>query len=123
MYGSGMVEQTVVLPFEVPNLFAGFAQGAGLAKASASELTLEFVVKDTFLNVFKSDIKAISIPRQEIDQARFDRGWVRSKVFLRAKSMKWFADLPGCDSGEVTLFVARKDRDRAEEFVQALSND
>jgi hypothetical protein len=40
-----MADQSVTLPFTVPNLFAGFAQGKGLAKASPSELVLEFVLK------------------------------------------------------------------------------
>jgi hypothetical protein len=34
--------------------------------------------------------------------------------------MKWLADLPGCDNGEVTLHVARRDRDQAADFVQML---
>jgi hypothetical protein len=34
--------------------------------------------------------------------------------------MKWLADLPSCDNGEVTLHVARRERDQAAEFVQML---
>ena len=41
-----MQGQSSTLPFKVPDLFAGFAEGKGLAKASPSELVLEFVVKD-----------------------------------------------------------------------------
>jgi hypothetical protein len=78
----------------VPDLFAGFAEGKGLAKASAVELMLEFV--------------------------RFRRGWFGAKVHIRLKRMKWLAEMPGCDHGEVTLHVARRDRDRAAAFVQLL---
>jgi hypothetical protein len=117
-----MTNETITLPFTVPDLFAGFAKGTGLAKASQSELTLELVVKDGLLNVLKSSVKEISIPRTEIDSVRLKRGWLGTTMHIRVKSMKWLADLPGCGSGEVTLHVARKDRDRAEDFVQLLSH-
>jgi hypothetical protein len=116
-----MPDPSVILPFRVPNLLAGFAEGKGLAKADPAELTLEFVVKETMMSVFKSDLKEIHIPRSEIDIVRLTRGWFGAKVRIRVKSMKWFADLPGCDNGEVTLHVARRDRDQAEVFVQVLS--
>jgi hypothetical protein len=116
-----MPDQSVTLPFSVPDLFVGFAEGTGLAKASPEELTLEFVIKDSVVNVFKSGLKEIHIPRAEIDVARLKRGWFGANVLIRVKSLKWLADLPGCENGEVTLHIARKDRDQAEEFVQVLS--
>ena len=115
-----MPEPTVTLPFKVPDLLAGFAEGKGLAKASPSELILEFVVKDTVLDVFKSGVKDVHVPQSEIDAVCLKRGWFGGKVFIRVKSIKWLADLPGCDNGEVTLHVARRDRDRAVDFVQVL---
>ena len=50
----------------------------------------------------------------------FKRGWFGAKVRIRVKSMKLLADLPSCDHGEVTLHVARRDRDQAAAFVQML---
>ena len=116
-----MTDQPIALPFTVPDLFAGFAEGTGLARASASELTLEFVVKDSVVSIFKSRMKEIHIPRTEIDVVWLKRGWFGAKVHIRVKSMKWLADLPGCDKGEVTLHVSRRDRDQAQEFVRVLS--
>jgi hypothetical protein len=117
-----MPDEIVTLPFTVPNLFAGLGEGAGLAKASSAELILEFVLKDTVLDLFKSSAKEIRIPRSEIDVVRLKRGWFGGKVSIRVKSLKWLADLPGCDHGEVALHVARRDRDRAAEFVRALGH-
>ena len=115
-----MPDQSITLPFTVPNLFAGFAEGKGLAKVSPSELILEVVVKETVLDVFKSGMKEIHIPRSEVDVVRLKRGWFGAKVYIRLKSMKWLADLPSCDNGEITLHVARRERDQAAEFVQML---
>src|SRR4051812_22029001 len=93
------------LPFKVPNLFAGFAEGAGMARATHSELTLEFVVKENVLNLFKTGVKEIRIPQSEIDGIQLREGWFRDKLRIRVKSIRWLADLPGCDSGEVVLHV------------------
>ena len=116
-----MPDPSITLPFKVPNLFAGFAEGRGLAKASPSELTLEFVVKDNLLELFKSAVKEIRIPQSEIDALRLKQNWFGSKVHIRVKSLKWLADLPGCDNGEVTLHVARRDRLQATVFAQILA--
>ena len=115
-----MPDQSVVLPFSGLDSFAGLAEGKGLAKASASELRIEFVLTDTVLNVFKSGVKEIVIPRSEIDVVRFKRGWFGTQVHIRVKSLKWLADLPGCENAEVTLNIARRDRDQAAAFVQVL---
>ena len=117
-----MPDQSITLPFTVPDLFAGFAEGKGLAKVSPSELVLEFVVKDSVLDVLKSGIKEIRVPRSEIDLVQLKRGWFGAKVRIRVKSMKLLADLPNCDHGEVTLHFARRDRDQAATFVQMLGH-
>jgi len=65
-------------------------------------------------------MKEIRIPRCEVDVVRFKRGWFGARVHTRLKSMKWLADLPGCDNGEVILHVARRDRDQAAAFVKRL---
>ena len=116
-----MPEQAITLPFTVPALFAGFAEGRGLAKVSASELVLEFVVKENLLDIFESGMKEIRVPRTEVDVVRLKRGWFGAEVYIRLKSMKWLADLPSCGSGEVTLHVARRERDQAGAFVQMLA--
>jgi hypothetical protein len=116
-----MAEQTIALPFTIPNLVGGFATGTGLAKASPSEVTLELLVKDDFLEILKSRVKEIHIPRSEIDAVRLKRGWFGATLNLRVKSMKLLEDLPGSDGGEVTLHIARRNRGTAAEFVNVLS--
>ena len=113
-------DQSVILPFSGLDLFAGFAEGKGLAKASPSELRLELVVTDTVVSMLRSGVKEILIPRSEIDVVRLKRGWFGTQVHIRVKSLKWLADLPGCENGEVTLHIARRDRDQAAAFVQVL---
>ena len=116
-----MENLSVTLPFTVTDLFAGFAEGKGLAKATPSELTIEFMIKDSVVNVFKSGVKEIKIPQSEIEFVRYKQGWFCNKVQIRVKSLKWFADLPGCDEAELTLLVSRADRERGAELARILS--
>jgi hypothetical protein len=118
--GTNMLNPTIVLPFRVPNLIGGLAESKGLAKATASEVAFEFVVKETVFNVFKSAIREIRVPQSEIDLIRLERGWFRDKLRIRFRSIKWLSDLPGCHNGEVTLRVAKRDRQQTEDFVRLL---
>src|SRR5262245_59341582 len=115
-----MLNPTIVLPFTVPNLVGGLAESKGLAKATPSEIALEFVIKDNVLNVFKSGIREIHVPQSEIDLIRLERGWFRDKLRVRFRSIKWLSDLPGCHDGEVTLRIAKRDRNQTEDFVRLL---
>jgi hypothetical protein len=114
-------DQTVTVPFSGLDLFAGFAEGKGLAKASPAELRIEFVVTDTVVSLFRSGVKEILIPRPELDDVRLKQAWFGTRVHIRVKSLKWLADLPGSENGEVTLHIARHNRDQAAAFVQVLS--
>ena len=116
-----MSEQFTTMAFSVDDLYGGFAQGTGLAKASPSELVLEFIVKDSLFEVLKSRVKEIRIPRSEIDSVWLKSGWFGTSVRIRVKSLKWLAELRGGDNGEVTLHVGRRERQRAAEFVAVLS--
>ena len=115
-----MLNPTVVLPFRVPNLVGGLAESKGLAKATASELSFEFVVKETVFDIFKSGIREIRVPQSEIDLIRVERGWFRDKLRIRFRSIKWLTDMPGCHDGEVTLRTAKRDRQQTEDFVRLL---
>jgi hypothetical protein len=38
-----------------------------------------------------------------MDVIRLKRGWFGANLHIRVKSLKWLADLPGCDNGEVNV--------------------
>ena len=109
-----------IVPFKLPHLFSGFAEGKGLAKASPSELTLEFVVKETVLDIFKTGIREIRIPQSEIASLALRQGWFKDKIHIRLKSLRWLAELPGGDTDELTLHVSRRDRSQATIFLHTL---
>ena len=119
--GKHMSARSVTIPFKVPGLIAGFADGRGLAKASPSELSLEFVIKENLLAIFKTGIREIRIPYSEIDLLQHTPGWFADKLRIRVRSLRLLSDLPGCDNGEVTLHIRRRDRSQIEDLVHLMA--
>ncbi|HSU56421.1 MAG TPA: hypothetical protein VLT36_20345 [Candidatus Dormibacteraeota bacterium] len=115
-----MTDPTVTVPFKLPDLIGGLAEGKGLAKASPQELALEFVVKETVFDVFKSGIKEVRIPRSEIEAVQLQQGLFRDKLRVRVKSIACIQDLPNSETGEVVLHIARRNRAQAGDVVSVL---
>jgi hypothetical protein len=111
---------SVTVPFRVPDLFAGLAKGAGIAKATPLELTLQFVVQDSVFEIIKTNVKEIRIPRAEIESIKLRRGLFIDKLIIRVKSLALLQDLPGCDNCDITLRLARRDRNQAADLVLLL---
>src|SRR5690348_13889240 len=100
--------ESLNVPFTLPDIFGGLVERNGLAKATSSELTLEVVLRDGILNVLKSGVKEIHIPQSEIEYMQIKHGIFADKMKFRVKSMHWLEALPGCNSCELTLRVARR---------------
>jgi hypothetical protein len=108
------------IPFSFPDVYQGLATGGGLASATNAGLTLEFQVKDGFFGVIKSGIQKVVIPVSELHSVAFKQGWFRRRLVIRVKSMSALANVPGNDTGQVELRVARRDIATAQALVSIL---
>jgi hypothetical protein len=108
------------VPFSFPEVYQGFASGGGIATASIAGLTLEFQVKDSIVGMIKSDVRRIAIPISELHSVALKESWFRNRLFIRVKSMTTLADVPGNDTGQVELRVARRDKATAQALVSIL---
>ena len=115
-----IARQSATVPFKAPEMFAGLVESSGIAKATPLELTLEFVVKDGVLNLIKTDVKEVRIPRAEIGAIYLKRGLFNDKLIIRVKSLAVLQDFPGCDNCDITLRVARRDRGQSSDIVVLL---
>ena len=111
---------STVVPFSFPDVYQGLASGGGIATATIAGLTLEFQVKDGFVGMIKSDIHKIAIPIGDLHSVTLKQGWFRNRLFVRVRNMKTLADVPGSDTGQVELRVARKDESTARALVSIL---
>jgi len=108
------------VPFTFPDVYQGLATGGGIATATAAGLTLEFQVKDGFVGMIKSDIRKVAIPIGELYSIDLKQGMFRNRLFIKVRSMRTLADVPGNDSGQVELRVARRDKATAQALVSLL---
>jgi hypothetical protein len=108
------------IPFSFPDVYQGLATGGGLASATNAGLTLEFQVKDGFFGVLKSGIQKVVIPVTELHSVALKQGWFRQRLVIRVKSMSTLANVPGNDTGQVELQVARRDIETAQALVSIL---
>jgi hypothetical protein len=97
------------IPFSFPDVYQGLATGSGLVTATTSGLTLEYQVKDGFFGVLKSGVQRVEIPLNELNSVDLKEGWFRNRLFIKVKSMTTLADVPGSETGQVELRVARRD--------------
>jgi hypothetical protein len=108
------------VPFSFSDVYQGFAEGGGIATATASGLTLEFQVKDSLVGMIKSDIHKITIPLSELHSVALKQSWFRSLLSIKVKNMTILARVPGSNIGQVELRVARRDRATAQALVSIL---
>jgi hypothetical protein len=115
-----MSPQFFSLPFTIPGVYEGLASAHGVAHPTREGLTLEFQVKDGFVGMVKSRIKEVAIPLQEIVSIELKDGWFRKRLFIRARSLATLTRIPGHESGQIVLKIARKDLPMARELVSVL---
>jgi hypothetical protein len=108
------------VPFSFPQVYQGLASGGGIATATTAGLTLEFQVKDAIVGMIKSDVRKIAIPISELHSVALKESWFWSRLFIRVRSMTTLADVPGSDTGQVELRVARRDTATAHALVSIL---
>jgi hypothetical protein len=116
-----MLTDSICLPFGLPEVYQGFAEGNGILRASQDGLILEFQVKDSLLGLLASDVKEVVVPIEEIASLELRKGWIRTRIIIRATSLKTLSDVTGNQGAEITLSVSRKHRALAEDLVSMLS--
>jgi hypothetical protein len=116
-----MLYDSITMPVEFPEVYHGFAEAKGLVRSNPAGLVLEYEVKDAMFGLVKSDVKSLHIPLEELAEVHLTKGWFRTHLTLRAKRLQTLADLPGSNSAEITLKLARKDRSLAEQLVSFLN--
>ena len=122
MLPDSLTHEIIVLPFVKGDLYLGLAEASGLAKASQSNLTLEFEVKENVSgsSLLKSAIKEVTIPIGEIDAVRLKKGIFSTTLVLKTKSVNTLKDVPGSHQGQVELGISRNDRDLAQRLISTL---
>lgn len=112
-----MIPEFISLPFLILDVYEGFAVAKGLMRVDENTLTLEFEIEDSFIGLFKSGVKEVRIPIDEIDSVTLKRGWFATALIIRTQRLSSLGKLPKQDRGQIRLNLSGEDRKTAESVV------
>jgi hypothetical protein len=108
------------VPFKITDNYEGFAESIGLMIIKSDEIRLDFETQDALLGMFKSGVKSITIPFDTIDEIGFKKSIWGNKIELRLNRLDLIRAIPGQNSAEITLSIARKHTDLAGEAIRSV---
>ena len=100
----------ISIPFTLPDVYQGLAEGHGRLSADEQGLMLEYRIEDALVGVVKSAVREIRIAYDDIDR------WYRRRVVIQLHHMRAVADFPAAKSGRIILKISRAARERAREL-------
>ncbi len=108
------------VPFKITDSYEGFAECIGLLAVSRDELRMDFETQDALFGMFKSGIKSITIPFDAIDEIGFKKSIWGNKIELRLNRLDLIRSIPGQNSAEIKLSIARKHIDLAGDAIRSV---
>ncbi len=111
---------SVGLPFSI-DAFGKLVEPDGLLRLEGDSLVIEYKVLEEAPGGLRRRLRELVVPFHEIELVRFPQGWFKSVLVIRTPRMRAVADFPGASSGQVELWIARKDLIAARVIQQLLS--
>ncbi|MCY4438387.1 MAG: hypothetical protein OXE05_13790 [Chloroflexi bacterium] len=109
------------LPFHFPEVYEGLAEAEGLLVLTSNAIVLEYQIKDIFTGAFKSDLKKVVLPFEQIDDVEFRTNFLRTDIAIQMNSMELVEDVPNAKQGRVRLKIPRKYRREAATLAHEVS--
>jgi hypothetical protein len=109
------------VPFTIQ--YGGFLECHGLVRGEGDCLVVEYQTQDRVCGLYRRRPRAVRVPLADLEAVEIQRhGWFgrRQRLVIRAKSMLALESVPGSRRAELTLDVAPRDREAAEQFVAGL---
>ena len=100
------------LPFTLPEVYHGLAEGHGRLHVGEEGLRLEYRVKDAVLGLLKSRVREVFLSYGDIEEFEFRDGWLRRSFVIHVNTMQVASDFPGAEEGHIVLRFRKIDRDR-----------
>ena len=113
-----MLPEFISFAFSIRDVHHGFAEVAGLARASKYGLILEFETK--YLGLLKSGVKEVGVSISEIESVNLKEGWLRTQVVVKARSLRTLTEIPGSHQGQIKLRIPRKEKEIAKQAASML---
>ncbi len=106
-----MNQNQLHLPFSIDDDTTGLTEVEGILHPEASDLRLEFQMKDGVFGIIKGKAKSIRIPYEEIGDATLKSGFWGTYLTLQVNNMNILSEIPFTKGGRAKLKVKRRDRE------------
>ncbi len=100
------------IPFTLPEVYHGLAEGHGRLHVGEEGLRLEYRVKDAVFGLLKSAVREVFLPYDDIEEFEYREGWFRRRFFIHVNTLQIAKDFPGADEGHIVLRFRKVSRDR-----------
>lgn len=103
------------IPFEIPEIHAGFSEAKGIIRVEEEFLIFEFRMHT--MGLFKQPFEVVKIEVAALSDIRLTKHIFRDRLYIRPKTERLLNTIPGKHLGEVKLLVWRKYRATALSLV------
>lgn len=114
-----MDNSTYILPFTIANSDNFLMESHGIVRLEGLNIHIEYQSKDSFFGVVKTKVKELDVSLDQIQAIQFKKGFFTQSLYIQAKQMKIFGDIPGSKQAGIDLKIKRSDRKTAEYLASA----
>lgn len=104
------------LPFKYEDYVAGLALVSGFIGFDQDSLNIEYHISDNVLEVYKSDLKEVKVPYQNIESIEYKKGWFSQKLIVHLGTLKNVDKLPFLKENQLIFNLKRMIRPQAKTF-------
>ncbi|MGI9516176.1 MAG: serine/threonine-protein kinase, partial [Pirellulaceae bacterium] len=109
------------VPFSIPQMYHGFAVALGIAHFDGSVIELEFEVRDDVLGAMKSRPHRVTIPVNELLDAKHKAGAFSDRLTVKAAHLETVSDVPNNQHGQFVLHIKKEHREQAKLLADAVA--
>lgn len=91
----------------------------GIVRLEGLNIHIEYQSKDSVFGVVKTKVKELDVALDQIQVIQFKKGFFSQSLYIQAKQMKIFGDVPGSKQAGIDLKIKRSDRKTAEYLASA----
>lgn len=107
------------LKFNTEDSKFGLTEAAGFVWSTKAGIHVEYQIKDTLIEVYKTEVTEVFIPYSAIQDIVYKSAWFAGgDIEVTLNTLKGFSDLPFLEETELTFSLdSRKQKNDAKEFV------
>ncbi len=109
------------IPFSIDNAYKGLAKVGGILCFSKNVLTLEFETKDSMFGFFKSGVKKLSLPADELENLRIEKKFFQRSLVIRTRSLHAIKDFPHSENAQIRLQIDKAHIKSVESIVSSMN--